>query len=53
MYINRILTALPGSVARAARKAAILSVVPADTTQSSGKPARKFASSSEEGIYSP
>lgn len=33
------LTAFPGCVARAARKAAMLSVVPVHTTQSLGKPA--------------
>lgn len=35
------LTAFPGRVAPAARKAAILSVVPVQTTQSFGKPGRK------------
>lgn len=34
----RVLTAFPGSVARAARNAAILSVVPVQTLQSSGNP---------------
>lgn len=34
------LTAFPGWVARDARKAAMLSVVPAHTIQSFGKPAR-------------
>lgn len=34
----RILTAFPGSVARAARNAAMLSVVPVQTMQSSGNP---------------
>lgn len=39
---RRMLTAFPGSVARAARNAAILSVVPVHTTQSFGKPARVY-----------
>lgn len=38
----RKLTAFPGCVARAARKAAILSVVPVQTAQSFGNPCRKF-----------
>lgn len=38
---EKILTAFPGCEARAARKAAILSVVPAHTRQSSGKPAKQ------------
>jgi hypothetical protein len=40
---HRILTAFPGSVVRAARKAAILSVVPVQTTQFLEKPANKVA----------
>lgn len=36
----RILTAFPGTVALAARKAAMLSVVPVHTAQSFEKPAR-------------
>jgi hypothetical protein len=38
---NRILTAFPGSVVRAARNAAMLSVVPVQMTQFSEKPANK------------
>lgn len=40
---KKILTACPGCEARAARNAAILSVVPAHTTQSSGKPAKQIS----------
>ena len=39
---HKILTAFPGFVARAARKAAMLSVVPVHTIQSSEKPAMMY-----------